>query len=364
MRRTLTNIGLTFAGLALGVIVVETPALLGWVDYRFLAGGMEARRVLPAPRPHPPGKHLAGTELGDLVEPLRLRDTKAYPYDFRADRRGFRNPRDLERADVVVIGDSFVENARLADGELLTAQLATSLGVDVISLGRSGYGPVTELETLRRHIAELRPKVVVWVFFEGNDLADVAALTDPRASRFRQRSFARNLWAAAELGIEDARAATGNDRAAGRRCIPSCPDGGCEPLYFGFRGQPLGDDEEVALATTFEVLDDARRLSRDAGATLALAFAPTKFRVYRDLCMKPLSTEMESWILNDLPERLGRWSVDNRVAFVDLTGHLQGAARRGEQVYFGDDTHWNARATAVAAAAIAELARVTPEAAT
>lgn len=358
MINKLVNAALAGAGLALVVGAIEAPALFGWVDYRFLAGGMEARRVAPQPRPHPPGKHMAGQMPGDLVEPLRLGDRPQYPFDFQADRRGFRNARDLDRADVVVLGDSFVENARLGDAEILTSRLAAELSIDVVGLGRSGFGPLAELGALREHLAGLHPKVVVWVFFEGNDLADIRATTEPPSPTFRDRSFVRNAALVIGRVVDDVfGSGEGEEDAARHRCTPRCPKPPCEPLYFGFRSEPLSGDDERALESAFDILSEAKRLTTDAGATLTLAYAPSKFRVYHDVCQRPLGEELQTWTLNDLPERIWRWSEENDVPYVDLTPDLSAAAERGEPVYFADDTHWNARANEIAGDALASVIR-------
>lgn len=80
----------------------------------------------------------------------------------------------MDRADVVVIGDSYVESPMLPGSSLLTTQLSHQLQTSVANLGISGYGPEQELVVLKRYALNLQPKTIVWVFFEGNDFYQLA----------------------------------------------------------------------------------------------------------------------------------------------------------------------------------------------
>src|SRR5207247_577135 len=42
-----------------------------------------------------------------------------------------------------------------------------------LNLGETGNGPLTELATLKEYLPGLKPKIVLWCYFEGNDLADL-----------------------------------------------------------------------------------------------------------------------------------------------------------------------------------------------
>ena len=80
----------------------------------------------------------------------------------------------------MIVGDSFVEGLHVAEPDLISARLAERLGEPVANLGRTGYGPQQELEVLRRHGLAMHPRAVVWAFYEGNDLQDVATYDDDR----------------------------------------------------------------------------------------------------------------------------------------------------------------------------------------
>src|SRR5262249_47983618 len=91
---------------------------------------------------------------------------------FSTDSRGFRNPKTLDRADVALIGDSYIEGAYVSDDETAAVRLAALTGRPVVNLGVSGYGTLQEMQVLTKFALPLAPRVVAWFFFEGNDLDD------------------------------------------------------------------------------------------------------------------------------------------------------------------------------------------------
>lgn len=90
---------------------------------------------------------------------------------YKSDRHGFNNP-DAQwdgPPDVVLVGDSFVHGSCVPRGADMASRLRPEFG-RVLNLGVGGFGPLLELAALREYAAPLKPPVIVWVFFEGNDL--------------------------------------------------------------------------------------------------------------------------------------------------------------------------------------------------
>ena len=58
--------------------------------------------------------------------------------------------------------------------------------------------------------------------------------------------------------------------------------------------------------------------------------------------------------LNDL---MREFCARERIAFLDLTPELQSTLATGRNVYFPDDSHWNAAGHEVAARAVSRLLR-------
>jgi len=115
---------------------------------------------------------------------------------YQADARGFNNPGIWPQApiDILVVGDSFSHGACIPDGGDL-GSLLRQRGKKVLNLGYSGNGPLLELAALREFAPALKPKVVLWIYYEGNDLTDLAKeRTSPFLTRYLQDdSYSQDL---------------------------------------------------------------------------------------------------------------------------------------------------------------------------
>jgi hypothetical protein len=90
----------------------------------------------------------------------------------RSDQYGFNNPEAQWRADaveVMAVGDSFTFGADVPFGRSFMDILRQEVGL-AVNLGCGGNGPLSELATLIEYGTILRPKTVIWAYFEGNDL--------------------------------------------------------------------------------------------------------------------------------------------------------------------------------------------------
>src|SRR5262245_37246731 len=110
---------------------------------------------------------LSDIESGWSLPPAR-RDTLTFSYD----ALGFRNPAWLQHADVVLVGDSYVEGAYNDDADVVARRLEARLGRPVASLAVAGFGTMQELVVIERIAPRFAPRAIVWYFFEGNELYD------------------------------------------------------------------------------------------------------------------------------------------------------------------------------------------------
>jgi len=95
---------------------------------------------------------------------------------YTVDRYGFRNPDEIYEKgsfDLMTIGDSFTQGNCVEYQDSIAGQLRKITGKNVVNLGFNGASPLTELAILSEYGEILRPKKVLWFFFEGNDLADI-----------------------------------------------------------------------------------------------------------------------------------------------------------------------------------------------
>ena len=94
---------------------------------------------------------------------------------YESDEHGFHNPRglwDQETLDIVSIGDSLT-HGMCVESEANVSALIRNVYPRTLNLGRSGAGPLSELAIMKEYLAKLKPRVVLWFFYEGNDLQDL-----------------------------------------------------------------------------------------------------------------------------------------------------------------------------------------------
>ena len=164
--RVITRFALTTLALALPLGCLELLSVVGMADFRtwFPTSSLDPRHNgdnIPDRELihiHKPYLKRAGATHGDIAYAFHLADAPLYPYDVAYDRNGFRNDRDLTEAEIVVLGDSFVEGGPVAADNLITANLGRFVGCNVANLGQSGYGPQQELAVLRRSLCRCARK--------------------------------------------------------------------------------------------------------------------------------------------------------------------------------------------------------------
>jgi hypothetical protein len=95
---------------------------------------------------------------------------------FTSDEYGFTNPKGIHasRAEVVVVGDSFTAGDCVSIEEDIAARLRLSHPATV-NLGIGGSGPFWQLANLVEYGLPLQPRYVFWLYYEGNDFADMQA---------------------------------------------------------------------------------------------------------------------------------------------------------------------------------------------
>jgi hypothetical protein len=311
-----------------------------------------------------PNQRKTGETVGDLVHWLGIPTDRRYHFDVQYDRNGFRNDHEIEQASIVVIGDSFVEAGLVRHEDLLSTHLSQLLRVETANLGLRGYGPQQELIVLKRYGLKLRPKVVLWFFFEGNDLPDVQRYaryiqdwdkTLKQLHGFQARSFTRTASRALErLGRLPSHRLSPEGLRRSCRFLHS-QDEDSKTLYFAYAGLPLSREDLVSLEMAQRSFQEAKRLASDRGAQFLFVYVPIKFSVYRDFCEFPANGYGKQWQGNDLPAMLESWCRAQDIAYLNLIEPLKEHAARGELVYFPDDGHWNALGHAVVATIIADF---------
>ncbi len=369
MREIAPRILIVFASLVIAVSLLEFPALFKLVDYGRIIGNASGDIFLSTNRGdpellhiHPPHSHFSGSfQGGNITTGFRIptADMTTYQWDVRYDEHGFRNDVDLKAADIVVIGDSFVESLTTPTPELTTSRLAELQHKVVANLGQYGYGPLEELAVLRRFGLPLHPRTVIWMFFEGNDLNDVLRYRKASVrgrtpqrfwSSFWERSFTINALAQIRKQYRQLSRPFGKKRSG----TIGEPNAQQRTIYFVYSAPPLSSEQLDAFNQTLDTIATAHQLCANHASRLIFVFIPAKFRVFRDLCKFPEASECRKWSLNDLPNRMSKAirAVSADIRYLDLTRDFIGSVRRGELPYYADDDHWSPEGHKVAAEAI------------
>lgn len=115
---------------------------------------------------------------------------------YESDEHGFRNPRGAWQSrsvDIVALGDSFTQGYCVPAGKYFV-DIVRRRYPATLNLGMAADGPLFMLSTLKEYAPSFQPKLVLWFYFEGNDLLD---LQDERQSpllmRYLEDGFSQRL---------------------------------------------------------------------------------------------------------------------------------------------------------------------------
>jgi hypothetical protein len=349
------------AGLLAALLLLEAPALVGLVDYRnvtWLSGDRFDPELLKIHRPH---LQLRGSARGGLFAAnfqIPQSDMSLYRWDLRYDNHGFRNRSDLNRADIAVLGASFVEAVTTPAAQMTTTLLADETGSVVANLGQNDYSPQQDLVVLERYGLPLQPRTVVWMVTDFYDLRQTlyyrVATRRPAGfwPEFRLRSF--SAFAVRELRpyLHPASKPDGGNRSG----VVVDASGRPVRLYFLHPGAPLNPESLSALAQIGTILASAYRLIASQGGRLLVVYIPEAYRVFQPYARFAPGSPCLAWVVNDEPQRIEAavHSISSGIGYLDLTPAMRQAASRGVIPYFTDDNHWSPAGHRIAAHAIAE----------
>jgi hypothetical protein len=312
-------------------------------------------------------------------------------YTLTVDKRGFRNKTDLEKYDVVVLGDSFTEGSDVSDNQVWPVLFAQKSNRTVYNLGMSGGNPVTYLETLKKFGLELTPKMVVCMLYEGNDFRDSnfsRKKTESRWSLHRlfdtsplrlsiKRAIIRYFGPINSNRQKNASEAESN-KPESYSCshplyavswLPLDVSDGPDAKYYAFKIKRLlshFESEDYFLDSancevTFMILRKIRKICSQHGIRFIIMYAPDKPHTLLPLVKHKLSAQKLHAFMalkeQNLPPAeelmdilLPRLQVQEStieefcqresIEFISLTQPLRQEILHGRQVYFTYDQHW------------------------
>ncbi len=124
---------------------------------------------------------------------------------YRADEHGLTNPpgqwarKDI---DLALLGDSFTQGWCVDTAQSLASLIRAKHPATIVA-GFGASGPLTQLAQVRELLEPLRPRLVLWFYFEGNDLTDLdREKVNPILARYLDTTFTQRL--AARQGDVDA----------------------------------------------------------------------------------------------------------------------------------------------------------------
>ena len=364
------------------LLIVEVPAFLGLIDYsrqweswtgnwRGPAYTFDVDLELAFRRC--PNMHSVGRSCGDIAGAWNMPCRSPRQLEFTFNAQGFRSRTEYTTADVVMLGDSFIEGWFVSDGDTCSDKLAGRTGLIVANLAQSGYGTLQELRILQRHAPGLSPRLVIWFFYEGNDLYDDEDFEDAvayyqqvggtidelrhrlgyRRTSFREASFSINTFVVLRRScdwlVPNNMPNVGwfrDDQGIRQRI-----------LFYNDYVSQLGDYELGRFEKTKQALATGKALCDERGMRLLVCYIPTKFRVYREFCEFAASSPCRAWQLWDLPERFAGFCGEAGIPFLNLTAAMQEAAGAGRLLYAPSDSHWDRAGHAFVARLLEENCR-------
>ncbi len=120
----------------------------------------------------------------------------AFLYKFQTDEKGFPNDETKwrDQYDIVIAGDSFT--LRTAPRTWIES-LHNLTGQSILTLGAPSWGPLNETEAIKQYGLDKKPKWVVLMYFEGNDLFNTEEYLQRQATgmSWKEYDFSHStLW--------------------------------------------------------------------------------------------------------------------------------------------------------------------------
>lgn len=197
---------------------------------------------------------------------------------YLADEYGFNNPLGLHDSaplDVVLIGDSFTHSPSVSRADSVAGHIRTSIP-KTLNLGISGAGPLASLAALVEYASTAEPRIVVWGWFEGNDLWDLTR--EMRLPEFRRYLAEPTPWGLKALQREIDSVwrsrAVRDERWRHFRTPKEVLLLRSTRWFFGFQSFPDVEENPDALNNAEHVLVTARDLIRGWGGQLVLVYLP------------------------------------------------------------------------------------------
>lgn len=302
-----------------------------------------------------PGDTWSGRPPSDIEGGSNMPVSIKQPITFTYDKWGYRNLSDQNQVDVIMIGDSYIEGWYVSDDETAAFKLQENTQYQVANLGVAGYGSKQELIVLHKEVPRLKPRVVIWSFFEGNDLYDDEGFENTMLSTPQDDSEFINH----PEGIKrdygwESRSFTLHGLKRLRRWLdPIIPNRTLyfahmkssewqnESVYFAdYAGVPWSDWIDNRWQNTKETLKKAVAYTEEQNIKLIIMYVPIKYRVYQSYINVDADSPINNWDVWQLPAQFSEFCDKVGADCIDLTEMFKASVRDGKMPYAINDTHW------------------------
>ena len=377
--RVVTAVVAVCVALVIGEVTLRLVTRPRYVEEQVInRANWPAERATGSLRRRPPNLHYRITYVDEpehaRSSPRRSPGYPTSPVNLTTDARGFRNAATLERADVIVLGDSFAEGSRVDDRQTWAALLEQKTGLAVYNLAVSGASPRSYLNALFDVGLTLQPSVAICMLYEGNDFE--AGAQDVKQASSDLRRVVKNALLRKRLkelmvkifGPLNADAPV--PQADGVAWQPIGIPAGTDAKYYTFRPVRLLElcrhrdrfAASGAWRNTAAILDEMIDTCRQRDIRLIFVYAPSKAHVVLPLVRDRVTPEVLHAFasyrrhrglpppatfhqrcfdnLDAMESQVAEHLRDRGVTFLSTTVPLRQRMAAGVQVYFTYDKHW------------------------
>jgi hypothetical protein len=185
----IVNVNLLFVAIVMTLFVVEgalriSPQILG----RDFANGILTKYTTNQDGIYFLSANCQGTPLNLMKPNFRtMMYYNGYRWLHETDRYGFRNPKDREEADILLLGDSFIYGHGVNVDQTVAHFLEHGSTYSVVNLARQGDCAFQQVFLLSQYITHFKPRYVFYFFYE-NDITDLYLyLTEDEMTEFIKR---------------------------------------------------------------------------------------------------------------------------------------------------------------------------------
>ena len=316
------------------------------------------------------------------------RTPPGYPdikYTITTDKRGFRNKVDLDKCELLTLGDSFTEGSSVSDEHAWPAVYSEKSGRVVCNLAMAGGNPSTYVETLELFGLSLKPDIVLCMIYEGNDFRGSGELAGRLKKRATLKKRIRSYYKTSPVRLNlkkffidtlSFERKTETEKEIKPKTIPELswlpivvPDAPDSPNYT-FTVKKLETHYESkkdfvdspGFKTASIALKKINRLCEENNSRFIVVYAPDKphvlvpmisdripheklkaFLAIRKKNLPPPDETVRTLLANmDAQEEAVReLCAQESIEFISLTNELRRTILKGNHAYYTYDMHWS-----------------------